>query len=162
MCDFKTMQSQLIITILTRSSFWPLLGLTAVDYQSINQISIALISPAKPVSVARQPNQCSTAKPRKQLCNINRSSGMLVSMGERPNQRDLSSDVERSHWNGWTDRQREVVAKRWGTRVNSPCACVGIDPRDWQTYRCLISLNGMEVMRQVWSEDKQTFSHRVL
>ena len=34
--------------------------------QSINQTSIALISPAKPGSVARQPNQCSTAKSRKQ------------------------------------------------------------------------------------------------
>ena len=32
--------------------------------QSINQTSIAPISPAKPGSVARQPNQCSTAKSR--------------------------------------------------------------------------------------------------
>ena len=35
--------------------------------QSINQTSIAPISPAKPDSVARQPNQCSTAKSRKQF-----------------------------------------------------------------------------------------------
>ena len=33
--------------------------------QSINQISIALMSPAKPGSVVRQPNQCATAKSRK-------------------------------------------------------------------------------------------------
>ena len=35
--------------------------------QSINQTSIASISPAKPGSKARQPNQCSTAKSRKQF-----------------------------------------------------------------------------------------------
>ena len=33
--------------------------------QLINQTSTAPISPAKPGSVARQPNQCSTAEPRK-------------------------------------------------------------------------------------------------
>ena len=36
------------------------------ENQSINQTSIAPISPAKPGSVARQPNQCSTAKSREQ------------------------------------------------------------------------------------------------
>ena len=35
--------------------------------QSINQISITPISPAKPGSVAKQPNRCSTAKSRKPL-----------------------------------------------------------------------------------------------
>ena len=40
--------------------------------QSIIQTSIAPISPAKPGSVAWQPNQCSTAKSRKQFRNINR------------------------------------------------------------------------------------------
>ena len=44
----------------------------AYVYQSINQTSIAPISPAKPGSVGRQPNQCSTAKSRKQFRNINR------------------------------------------------------------------------------------------
>ena len=39
--------------------------------QSINQTSITPISPVKPGSVARQPNQCSTAKSRKQFRNIN-------------------------------------------------------------------------------------------
>ena len=33
-------------------------------YQSIKQTSIVPISPAKPGSVARKPNQCSTAKSR--------------------------------------------------------------------------------------------------
>ena len=61
--------------------------------QSINQTSIAPISPAKPGSVAQQLNQCSTLKSRKQFGNINRPWGMLVSMGERPSQRDVSSDV---------------------------------------------------------------------
>ena len=50
--------------------------------QSINQISIAPISPAKPGSVARQPNQCSTAKSRKQFRYINRPWGVTVSMRE--------------------------------------------------------------------------------
>ena len=35
--------------------------------QSINQTSIAPLSPAKPGSVMRQPNQCSTAKSRKRF-----------------------------------------------------------------------------------------------
>ena len=61
--------------------------------QSINQTSIAPISPAKPGSVARQPNQCSTAKSRKPFRNINGPWGVTLSMGERPSQRDVSSYV---------------------------------------------------------------------
>ena len=61
--------------------------------QSINQLSIAPISPMKPGSVARQPNQCLTAKSRKQFRNINRPWEMTVSMGERPSQRYVSSDI---------------------------------------------------------------------
>ena len=61
--------------------------------QSINQTSIVPISPAKPGSVARQPNQCSAAKSRRQFRNINRPWGVTVSVGERPNQRDVSSDI---------------------------------------------------------------------
>ena len=49
--------------------------------QSSNQTSITPISPAKPGSVVRQPNLCSTAKSRKQFHNINRPWGMPVSMG---------------------------------------------------------------------------------
>ena len=48
----------------------------------MNQTSIAPISPVKPGSVARQPNQCSTAKSRKQFRNINRPWGVMVSMGK--------------------------------------------------------------------------------
>ena len=48
--------------------------------KSINQISIAPISLAKPASVVRQSNQCSTAKLKKQFRNINRPWGMLVSV----------------------------------------------------------------------------------
>ena len=62
-------------------------------YQSIKQTSIAPISPAKPGSMARRPNQCSTAKSRKQFFNINRPWGLMVAMGERPSQRDVSSDI---------------------------------------------------------------------
>ena len=64
-----------------------------ISNQSINQTSIAPISPAKPGSVARQPNQCSTAKSRKQFRNVNKPWRVMVSMGERPNQRDVSSDI---------------------------------------------------------------------
>ena len=39
--------------------------------------------------MARQANQCSTAKSRKQLRNINKPWGVTVSMGERPSQRDF-------------------------------------------------------------------------
>ena len=55
--------------------------------QSANQTSIAPISPVKPGSMARQQNQRSTVKLRKQFHDINRPSGMPVSMGERSNQK---------------------------------------------------------------------------
>ena len=61
--------------------------------QSINKTSIAPISLVKPGSVARQPDQCSTAKSRKQFRNINRPWGVTVTIGERPNQREVSSDI---------------------------------------------------------------------
>ena len=51
--------------------------------QSINQISVAPISPVKPDSVAWQPHQCSTIKLMKRFRNINGPSGMLVSMGKK-------------------------------------------------------------------------------
>ena len=38
--------------------------------------------------------------------------------------------LEGSNWNGWTDRQWEIVPKRRGTRVTSSCACFGFDRRD--------------------------------
>ena len=41
--------------------------------------------------------------------------------------------LEGSNWNGWTDRQRGVVPKRWSTRVKSSCTCDGLDSRDRQT-----------------------------
>ena len=63
------------------------------DLISINQTSIVPISPAKPGSVAQQPNQCPTAKSRKQFRNINRPWGVTRSMGKRPYQRDVSSDI---------------------------------------------------------------------
>ena len=51
--------------------------LCSVINQSINQTSIAPISPVKPGSVAGQPNQCSTAKSRKHFRNINRPWGIF-------------------------------------------------------------------------------------
>ena len=58
--------------------------------ETINQLSKAPISLTKPGSVARQPNGCSTAKSMKQFRNIDRSSGMLVSLRERPSERDVT------------------------------------------------------------------------
>ena len=52
------------------------------DNQSINQSSIASISPENPGSVAWQSNWCSMAKLMKRFRNINGSSGMLVYMGK--------------------------------------------------------------------------------
>ena len=56
-------------------------------------ISIVPISREKPGSVAQQSNWYSTAKSMKQFRNINGPLGMMVSMRERPIQRDVSSDV---------------------------------------------------------------------
>ena len=61
--------------------------------QSINQTSIAPISLGKASSVALQPNQCPTAKLRRQFRNINRPWGYTSTYGERPSQRDVSSHV---------------------------------------------------------------------
>ena len=45
----------------------------------------------------------------------------------------LQMFLKGGNWNGWTDRQREVVPKRWGTRVKGSCTCVGLDARNWRT-----------------------------
>ena len=112
--------------VLLTSPFGP-----AVGYNTINQTSIAPISPAKSGSVVRQPNQCWTAKSRKQFHNVNRPSGMPVSMGGKAKSKRCVVRCFWNNWNGWTDRQREVVPKRRGTIMKSSCICVGLDPRDW-------------------------------
>ena len=103
--------------------------------QSINQISIAPLSQAKPSLVAWQPNRCSTAKLMKQFRNISeghRACWCLWGTGQ-VKEMCLQMFLEGSNWNGWMGRQREVVQKRQGTRVKSSCACVGLVPRDRQT-----------------------------
>ena len=63
------------------------------ESQSVT-ISITPISPAEPVSMTEQPNQCSIAKSRKQFHGINELSGVLVPSGwGRPSKRDVSEDV---------------------------------------------------------------------
>ena len=57
--------------------------------QSINQISIAPITPAWPGSVVQQPDQCSNAKSLKSFRNINMQLGTPVSMGKRPSQKGM-------------------------------------------------------------------------
>ena len=61
--------------------------------QLINQLSIEPISTVKPGSAARKPNQCSTSKSMTQFHGINGLPDVTVSMGKRPNQRDMSSDA---------------------------------------------------------------------
>ena len=61
--------------------------------QSINQLPIVSITPEKPGSVAREPNQCPTAKLKIQFHDINEPLGIPVSQGERLSQRHASSDV---------------------------------------------------------------------
>ena len=82
-----------LFTIRLRASPFNITIIQAYAPTSINQTSIASISPAKRGSVARQPKQCSAANSRKQFRNIYRPWGVTVSMGERPNQRDVSSDI---------------------------------------------------------------------
>ena len=103
--------------------------------QSINETSIAPISPARPGSVTRQPNQRSSAKSRKQFHDINRPWGVTVSMGGEGQIKEVCLQIflEGSNCTGWTDRQREVVPKGWGTRVKSSSTSIGLDPWDWQT-----------------------------
>ena len=64
--------------------------------QSINQsIKFLLLQYpwARPGSVVRQVNHCAIAKLMKHFNGINRLPGVPVSKGDRPSQRDVSSDV---------------------------------------------------------------------
>ena len=60
--------------------------------QSINQTSIAPISPTKPGSMAWQPNQCSTAKSRKQFRNI------IILTTTTPTTTTTNIIIIRLHW----------------------------------------------------------------
>ena len=108
--------------------------------QSIYQIFIAPIPLAKPCSVARQPNQCSTAKSKKQFCNINGTLGMPVSMGKgQVKEMCLQMFLKSSNWNGWMDRQLEVVQRD--------------EAQKWKALtRVLILTLGTETSNIVWSQ----------
>ena len=107
--------------------------LHSVSQQSINQISMTPISLTKPGAVVRQPNRCS-AKSTKQLRNINRPSGMLVLWGKgQVREMCLQMFLGSSNWNGWMDRQREVVPKETRHESERACASVGLVPKDQQT-----------------------------
>ena len=75
-CYFGVTMYKLTICYLVNATAWPT-TYQSIN-QSINQTSIAPISPVKPAPVAQQPNQCSTAKSRKQfmppssspICNV--------------------------------------------------------------------------------------------
>ena len=51
----------------------------------------------------------------------------------------LQMFCEDSNWNGWIDRQWQAVPERQGTRAKSSCACVDLDPRDWQANSFALS-----------------------
>ena len=68
-------------------------GLSRSINQSINQTSTAPISPMKPGSVVRQPNQCSTVKSRKQFHNINRPRMCKVNYYPNENQNFIIGKV---------------------------------------------------------------------
>ena len=63
--DSVKLLANALVSIASHLDYW-----NSLFNQSINQTSIAPISPAKPGSVARQPNQSSTAKSKKQFCEI--------------------------------------------------------------------------------------------
>ena len=100
--------------------------------ESINQISIAPISPAKPGSTfwisVQQQNQRHSSVTSMGL----RSCQCLWEQGQ-VKEMCLEIFLGGSNWNGWTDRQWGVVPERQSTGVKSSCTCVGPDPRDWQT-----------------------------
>ena len=122
------------------------------DLISINQISIALISPAMPGSVARQPHQCLTMKSM-QLRSINGPSGRAgVYVGKARSKRGVfrcfvkvATEMAERRDSG---RLFQRGARKWKYLYNR----IGLDPRDKQTNNCLNS--GMVVMHQAWSEDK--------
>ena len=125
------------------------------------------ISPAKPGSVARQPNQCSTA-------NRGNSSVTSTGLGKwqyqwgkgQIKEMCLQISVAGSNWTAWTDRQREVVPKRRGTRVKSSSTSIALDSRDWQTNiivwsqwtgRNLCGKHGMKINRLFFTQDVNKF-----
>ena len=83
--EFDQIRQLLVQQCLTllRLIILPDTELTSIN-QSINQISMVPISPAKPGSMMRESNHCLTAKSMKQFRNNNKPSAMLVSMGKRP------------------------------------------------------------------------------
>ena len=115
-------------------------------FQSINPISIASISLAKPGSVARQPNQRLTAKLKKQFHGINGLSGVPVSKGGKGQVKEmcLHKFLDGSNWNGWADRQWRAFPERqeWEALVPVLALTLGTDT----LTPCLISANDMRVM----------------
>ena len=102
------------------------------------------------------------SKSRKQFHTINRPCWVTVSMGKgQVKEMCLQVFLKGSNWNGWTDRQREAVPKRCGTRVKSSCTSVGLDPRDWQiiivvwsqwTGKNRCGMNGLEINRLFFTQ----------
>ena len=149
---------------------------------------ISSISQANPGSVAPQLNLCSTTKSKKKFHNINGSSGMPVSMGKRPSQRDVSLSINQSikllcanipgkaRFSGTTAKSvfnskkhflevATVVAEQTDSgrlfqrdgaqewKALAPALVLTLRTRKLIPFS--ISVNGMGVMWQAWSEDKQ-------
>ena len=80
--------------------------------QWINLISISPISVLKPCSMVRQPNLSSIAKLMKHFHSINGMSGVLVSNGKMPSQRDISSDISWRWQLKWLNGQTAAGCSR--------------------------------------------------
>ena len=84
------------------NDFVQLKALKVIKVKRLSTVNLCFLKAATPLIVQSliymfnhdfQPNQCSTAKSRKQFRNINRPWGVAVSKeGWRPNQRYVSSD----------------------------------------------------------------------
>ena len=68
----------------------------------------------------------------------------------------LEKFLEGSNWNGWMDRQQQVVPKRQRTRVKSSCTCVGLLEKkkslalEWD-YRCTALPVAVILLMSLWS-----------
>ena len=110
-----------------------ILGWTWHVNQSINQISIAPISPAYPGSVARQSKKSlfnSDKAVHQQAMGPTGHGRVLVPMEERSSQRDVLWDIFWRLQLRRLNKQIAGVSKGMGHKSESHHVCVGLGPRD--------------------------------
>ena len=134
-----------ITVSLLRSLHWlPVKYIQSIS-RLINQTSIAPISPAKPGSVARQLNQCSTPKLIKQFRNTNRPWGVTITMGERPSQRSACWPTSLCKRNNLFNFAPWLLPlfhhARWNQTEESLCPPLGSRPTLAQGHSALTPLS---------------------